>query len=83
MLATLEKLGYEYVIPVEDATPNGAIESLSDARICAELFQKNQQKIDGIIVILPNFGDELESGLTHSNWQDYRFRSSYRPAMMI
>ena len=59
LLATLDKLGYDYVIPAEDATPNGAIESLSDARICAELFQKNQNTIDGVIVVLPNFGDEL------------------------
>ena len=59
LIATLEKLGYEYVIPAEDATPNGAIESLADARICAELFRENQQKIDGVIVVLPNFGDEL------------------------
>ena len=59
LLAKLDKLGYDYVIPAEDATPNGAIESLADSRVCAELFQKEQQKIDGIIVVLPNFGDEL------------------------
>jgi L-fucose isomerase-like protein len=59
LLATLDKLGYEYVIPPEDATPNGAIETLKDARICADLFQENRKNIDGIIVVLPNFGDEL------------------------
>jgi L-fucose isomerase-like protein len=59
VLAKLEKLGYDYVIPPETATPNGAIETLKDARVCAEVFQANRRKIDGIIVVLPNFGDEL------------------------
>ncbi|GAK52799.1 L-fucose isomerase [Candidatus Moduliflexus flocculans] len=59
LLAKLEKLGYNYVIPSENATPNGAIETLKDARICAELFQAQRKEIDGIIVVLPNFGDEL------------------------
>jgi L-fucose isomerase-like protein len=47
------------VIPDEQATPNGAIESLADAMLCADLFKKNAGKIDGIVVVLPNFGDEL------------------------
>ena len=59
LLAKLDELGYDYVIPPEDATPNGAIESLADARVCAELFKENEDKIDGVVVILPNFGDEL------------------------
>jgi len=59
LLAKLDQLGYNYVIPPEKATPNGAIETLADARICADLFQENRKKIDGIIVVLPNFGDEL------------------------
>jgi L-fucose isomerase-like protein len=59
LLARLDELGYEYVIPPEDATPNGAIETLADARICAESFRQNEDRIDGVVVILPNFGDEL------------------------
>jgi len=59
LLAKVKELGYDYVIPQESATPNGAIETLADARKCAALFQENRDKIDGIIVILPNFGDEL------------------------
>lgn len=59
LLAKLDTLGYDYIIPAEGATPNGAIETLADAKICAELFQENREKIDGIIVVLPNFGDEL------------------------
>ena len=59
LLAKLERLGYNYVIPPVDATPNGAIETFADAKVCAELFRKNSAQIDGIIVTLPNFGDEL------------------------
>ena len=58
LLAKLDKLGYEYVIPAEDATPNGAIETYQDAKICAALFKQHQDEIDGILVVLPNFGDE-------------------------
>lgn len=59
ILAALEKLGYSYVIPPEEAIPNGAIETLKDATICADLFQEQRKNIDGIIVTLPNFGDEV------------------------
>jgi L-fucose isomerase-like protein len=59
ILAKLEQLGFEAVIPAEDATPHGAIETLSDAKICAKLFRDNAERIDGILVLLPNFGDEL------------------------
>ncbi len=59
LLAKLDALGYDYIIPPEDTTPNGAIETLKDAKVCAEVFQKNRDKIDGVIVVLPNFGDEL------------------------
>lgn len=59
LLAKLDELGYDYVIPPQEATPNGAIETLSDARTCAALFKEKEDEIDGIVVILPNFGDEL------------------------
>src|SRR5919106_1854369 len=41
-----------------DATPFGAVESLTDARACADLFRQHRDRIDGILVTLPNFGDE-------------------------
>jgi len=59
LLKVIKKLGFDYVITPEKATPNGAIETMSDAKKCAQLFRRNSDKIDGIIVILPNFGDEL------------------------
>jgi L-fucose isomerase-like protein len=59
LLAALDKLGIEYVIPPADATRNGAIESVKDAALCAELFRAERDRIDGVVVVLPNFGDEL------------------------
>jgi L-fucose isomerase-like protein len=59
VLDTLEGQGYDYVITPEDATPCGAIETREHAKLCADLFRKNAGEIDGIIVVLPNFGDEL------------------------
>ena len=58
ILATLEKLGIGAVILETNATKFGAVESMSDAQKCAELFKANAGKIDGILVTLPNFGDE-------------------------
>ena len=36
----------------------GAVESWSDAQRCGELFRENRRQMDGILVCLPNFGDE-------------------------
>jgi L-fucose isomerase-like protein len=59
LLDKLEEQGYDYVITPEDATPCGAIETREHAELCADLFRKNAETIDGVIVVLPNFGDEL------------------------
>src|SRR6187551_3681818 len=36
----------------------GGVETFSDAQKCAALFKKHADDIDGILVVLPNFGDE-------------------------
>jgi len=59
VLSVLQELGYGAVIPDAKATKAGAIETRADAKICAELFKARRDDIDGILVILPNFGDEL------------------------
>ncbi len=55
----MAQLGMGYIIPDEKATPTGAIETRADAKICAELFSSHRNSIDGILIVLPNFGDEL------------------------
>ncbi|TWT35243.1 hypothetical protein KOR34_01310 [Posidoniimonas corsicana] len=36
----------------------GGVETHSDARKCADLFRKYREAIDGVLIVLPNFGDE-------------------------
>jgi L-fucose isomerase-like protein len=55
----LERLGYGCVVLPTDATRNGLVEGVSDGLACAKFFSSRRDIIDGIIVILPNFGDEL------------------------
>lgn len=59
ILRRLDQLGFGYIIPDEKATSAGAIETRADSKICAELFKLHRDSIDGILIILPNFGDEL------------------------
>ena len=39
-------------------TKLGGVETWADARKCADLFFQHRDAIDGILVVLPNFGDE-------------------------
>ena len=58
ILQTLDTLGIGACILPETSTKYGSVESLADAQQCADLFRQNADKIDGILVTLPNFGDE-------------------------
>jgi L-fucose isomerase-like protein len=39
-------------------TKLGAVETWADAQKCGDLFRRNRERIEGILVCLPNFGDE-------------------------
>lgn len=58
ILDVLKKSGYEAIALPMTATKYGAVETYEDAKKCAALFASKAGKIDGIIVTLPNFGDE-------------------------
>jgi L-fucose isomerase-like protein len=58
ILSVLERQGIDAVILDENATNLGATETWHDAQRCADLFRANRERIDGILVTLPNFGDE-------------------------
>ena len=58
MLAAVEKAGYRAVAVTAEETKFGAVETRAEAARCAELFQRHRDQIEGIIVTLPNFGDE-------------------------
>lgn len=59
LLAKLDEMGYGYFTVSEKDTDHGAVETADDAVKCAKLFRENYDKIDGVIVILPNFSDEI------------------------
>jgi len=58
ILAVLAEHDIRPVILDEDATKLGAVETWQDAKKCADLFKQHRDEIDGILVCLPNFGDE-------------------------
>src|SRR5437879_6805990 len=58
MKAALESAGVKVVALTEADSKFGAVETRPEARRCADLFKKNRETIDGIVVTLPNFGDE-------------------------
>jgi L-fucose isomerase-like protein len=59
LLEQIERAGHRAVILPAEATPTGAVETVADARKCADLWNEHRNEIDGVIVCLPNFGDEL------------------------
>jgi L-fucose isomerase-like protein len=50
--------GIQVVALTPEDTKYGSVESLEDARKCADLFKVHREEIDGVLVTLPNFGDE-------------------------
>jgi L-fucose isomerase-like protein len=58
MIRALAKAGMDCVVLTPEESKHGAVETHEEAKRCAALFQKNRERIDGVIVSLPNFGDE-------------------------
>src|SRR3954469_8001165 len=50
--------GIKMVALTPEQTKLGGVETYSDARKCADLFRASRDAIDGVLVCLPNFGDE-------------------------
>ncbi len=58
ILTLFKEMDIDAVILNETDTKLGSVETYTHAKQCAELFRKNRERIDGILVTLPNFGDE-------------------------
>jgi L-fucose isomerase-like protein len=58
MLRVLTESGMDVVALTPEESKYGAVETREESRRCAELFRRNRERIDGIIVTLPNFGEE-------------------------
>jgi L-fucose isomerase-like protein len=50
--------GIKAIMVSPEETKLGGVETHAEARKCAELFRKRRDEIDGVLVALPNFGDE-------------------------
>ena len=58
LLACLEKWGHRVVTLSTDDTYMGETMTYEEAQKCAALFRAHADEIDGVIVCLPNFGEE-------------------------
>ncbi len=58
MTTVLNGLGHKTIALPEDATKYGAVETPQDGQVYADFLRENQGTFGGIILCLPNFGDE-------------------------
>lgn len=56
--AIFETMGLNAIMLTEEQTAYGGVETYQDAKIAAELLKKHRDEIQGVVVLLPNFGDE-------------------------
>ena len=72
VLNVLDEEGFEVVAVTPEDTKFGSVETWEESKTCAELFRKNRDRIDGVLVTLPNFGEErgVADALTIENRRD-------------
>ncbi len=58
IIEVFENLGLHPILLSPQDTKLGGVETYQEARQCADLFKKHREEIMGILVLLPNFGDE-------------------------
>src|SRR5882757_9932801 len=58
MIRVLKATDIDVVALTPEESKHGAVETREESRRCAELFKNNREQIDGVIVTLPNFGEE-------------------------
>lgn len=54
----VEQAGYEYIMPAESIGRYGAVETIEEGKRYAAFLEENRGKYQGVILCLPNFGDE-------------------------
>ena len=68
ILRVLGQAGVRAIALTPEQSKFGAVETPAEARLCGDLFRKHRDEIDGVIVTLPNFGEErgIVDALRHS-----------------
>lgn len=56
--ALFQELNVNVVMLGDQDTKLGSVETYAHAKACADLFKACRDQIEGIVVVLPNFGDE-------------------------
>ena len=54
----LKKQGHSFIELAPDTTRYGAVEGVKEGKIYAQFLKENESKFEGVILCLPNFGDE-------------------------
>ncbi|EHQ27448.1 L-fucose isomerase-like protein [Mucilaginibacter gracilis] len=58
IIALFTQLNINAIMLGDTESKLGGVETFKDAQKCADLFKKHREEITGIMVFLPNFGDE-------------------------
>jgi L-fucose isomerase-like protein len=58
IISVLEAAGARAIVLSPAESNQGAVETYAESQLCAELFKKHAEEMDGIIITLPNFGEE-------------------------
>jgi len=58
IISVLKAAGANVVVLSPEESKHGAVETYAESQKCAALFKKHADEIDGIIITLPNFGEE-------------------------
>jgi L-fucose isomerase-like protein len=58
ILDVCRELDIEPVVVEDKDTKLGAVETYPHAKACADVFRRHRDRIQGVLVTLPNFGDE-------------------------
>lgn len=58
MTKVLTENGYDYIIMDESLTRYGAVETIKEGKLFSDFLKEHEGEYDGIILSLPNFGDE-------------------------
>lgn len=58
MKAAVEAAGFSALCMEETFTRYGAVETIREGRLYAEFLEKHRGEYEGVILCLPNFGDE-------------------------